>query len=334
MLQKLLNECTFKLTITPVDPLLIKSGDVTVGGADMTPVRTWRNGKQEIFLPGSSLKGVVRSHAERVVRTIKDGIVCMPYKDVEKEQGCPVAKDYEHVFCGNKFKLRRGKPLNEELSNEQVYSNSCPACRLFGSTDFIGRIAISDAYLKEGSEPAIERRDGVGIDRFTGGAAHRAKFELEVVSSGIFETTVHLRNFEIWQLGMVAVVLQDFREELIRIGSGKSRGLGKVRGEISEFKIAFLKSSKAEEMPENEIWGLGKFLAGEQENYGTTPDDVLTLDVSLQHETNGIRVVLPLEGETLNRVLKKATTAFIEKMNIWSVPETMRFSHVKRDYKD
>ena len=328
MLQKLLNECTFKLTITPVDPLLIKSGDVTVGGAEMTPVRTWRNGKQEVFLPGSSLKGVFRSHAERVVRTIKAGIVCMPYQDVKREQWRPIAKDYEHVFCGNKFKLRRGKLLNEELSNEQVYSESCPACRLFGSTDFIGRIAISDAYLKDGEAPSIERRDGVGIDRFTGGAARGAKFELEVVSNSKFETTTHLRNFEIWQLGMVAVILQDFQDELIRIGSGKSRGLGKVHGEVSDVKISFIKSPLLASMPKTEIWGLGRFLGNGE--YGTDPEDVLKLNTELHLQENGIRVLFPLEGDVLQEVLKEAAAVFSQKMAAWQMPETMTFVYIEK----
>ena len=74
--------------------------------------------------------------------------------------------------------LQRGNP-KENLSNEQAYHDSCPVCRLFGSTSFIGRVAISDAYLA--CSQKTEQRDGVGIDRFTGGAAGQAKFDLEVV---------------------------------------------------------------------------------------------------------------------------------------------------------
>src|SRR5205814_1300265 len=116
---------------------------------------------------------------------------------------------------------------------EFAYANSCPTCRLFGSTSFTGRIAIGDAYLT--SKAATELRDGVGIDRLTGGASHGAKFELEVVSTGvIFETDIHLRNFEIWQLGMLFIVIQDMEDELIHLGSGRSRGLGKVTATISD----------------------------------------------------------------------------------------------------
>jgi len=332
MLKKLFNECTFKLILTPVDPILVKSGYATISGPDMSPVTTWRNGEFQVFLPGSSLKGVFRSHAERVIRTIKEGIVCIPYQRVEQDHRGPKAKNYDDVFCGNKFQLRRGRLYKEDLSNETIYRESCPACRLFGSTDFIGRIAISDAYLQEDSPVSVERRDGVGIDRFTGGAAHRAKFELEVVSRGIFETTIRLRNFEIWQLGMIAVILQDLRDNLFQIGSGKSRGLGTVHGEVSEFTIMFLKSPVAEAMPAGELWGLGKFLEEAEEDYGTDENDVLKLTSPLQRDSdsNEVRILLPLEQERLQHVLKRAAEVFIEKMKGWAVPETMRFSHVKR----
>src|SRR5436853_7417375 len=120
-----------------------------------------------------------------------------------------------------------------EEKTDQVYAASCPTCRLFGSTGFIGRVAIGDAYLV--SKDVRERRDGVGIDRLTGGASHGAKFELEVVSTGtVFETDVHLRNFDIWQLGMLFIVIQDMEDELIHLGSGRSRGLGKVTATISD----------------------------------------------------------------------------------------------------
>ena len=85
--------------------------------------------------------------------------------------------------------------------------------------------------LLKDSQQKTEQRDGIGIDRFTGGAASGAKFDLEVVSSGVkFETRIHMRNFEVWQLGMLMLIVQDLGDSLIRIGSGRSRGLGNVEG--------------------------------------------------------------------------------------------------------
>src|SRR5260370_33392667 len=78
MLKTLVNEAHLRLNITTLGPLLIKSGYATVIGADMAPVLTYRNGQQEVYLPGSSLKGVFRSHIEKVVNRIKPRVACNP----------------------------------------------------------------------------------------------------------------------------------------------------------------------------------------------------------------------------------------------------------------
>ena len=66
-------EGTLHFSITPDGPILIKAGDT--GGADPTLpdmefVRTRRRGSAEVYLPGSSLKGVIRAHCERICRSL------------------------------------------------------------------------------------------------------------------------------------------------------------------------------------------------------------------------------------------------------------------------
>src|SRR5690349_21061822 len=82
MLKRLVNEATFTLKITTTGPLLIRTGVATVSGPDMSPVRTFRNGTWEVYIPGSSLKGVVRSHAEKIVRTLRNNVCCDPFAKV------------------------------------------------------------------------------------------------------------------------------------------------------------------------------------------------------------------------------------------------------------
>ncbi|MBM4428806.1 MAG: hypothetical protein FJ026_00475 [Chloroflexi bacterium] len=244
MLKQLVNECLIDLHIVPEGPILIKSGVATISGPDMAFVRVWRNGRQEVYLPGSSLKGVLRSHAERITRTLNLAAACDPF-----------AKEGPAMFCGNCFeKIKHGKrDIPEQLKpyelpdptqepdqlNRKVYADSCPICRLFGSTWYAGRLATADAYAV-GTPPAPQPRDGVGIDRFTGGSAPGVKFDLEVVTEGRFKTTLHLRNFELWQLGLVAFLREDLKDGLLRIGASKSRGLGKVRGEVQEVRLYYL----------------------------------------------------------------------------------------------
>jgi CRISPR-associated RAMP protein (TIGR02581 family) len=333
MLKKLMNEAYFTLRITTTGPLLIRSGRATVSGPDMTPVLTFHNGRQEVFLPGSSLKGVFRSHIEKVVCTLRSQVVCYPFAGNEdKEADLKKRQQDYRDSCGAVFtQLAKESIQNRTKIDEDtefVYTNSCPTCRLFGSTGFIGRIAIGDAYLA--SKATTEQRDGVGIDRLTGGASHGAKFELEVVSTGVsFETDIHVRNFEIWQLGMLFVVLQDMTDELIRIGSGRSRGLGQITAQISEQEHngrpgGFITSSMRgnDELP-NELWGLGRWL--NNESYGTRTDDKVSLPLPVERSTRGIRSMRAFTGDGLNALRDAAINEFVKRIQDWSEPRIPLF---------
>lgn len=358
MLKKIINEAFFTVRITTTGPLLIKSGRDTVSGPGMSPVLTFRNEQQQVFIPGSSLKGVFRSHVERVAGSLKTRVICYPFsveadKEVDRDQR---KRDYRES-CGEMFnkiarndeggkKKERSKRLDER--KDIVYAASCPICRLFGSTSFIGRVAINDAYLADDTKEAKELRDGVGIDRLTGGASHSAKFELEVVSTGVaFETDIHLRNFELWQLGMLFVVLQDMKDELIPLGSGRSRGLGKVKAEIVQqdrpnrlggVVIRTIRGTNLSE-PDDQLWGLGKWLddadnkALENDRllglsfpgdggYGTWRDDFITLESPLKHEPNDIRLRRVFKDTTLTNLYTETMKHFVRRMQNWpTLPE-------------
>jgi CRISPR-associated RAMP protein (TIGR02581 family) len=335
MLKKLVNEAYFTLRITTTGPVLIKSGRATISGPDMTPVLTFRNGQQEVFLPGSSLKGVFRSHVEKIVCSLKPHVVCYPFSGSEEKEAdlAQRRRDYRDS-CGAIFtQLVKDKRDELDARTEYIYANSCPTCRLFGSTGFIGRLAISDAYLA--SRSVTEQRDGVGIDRLTGGASHGAKFELEVVSTGVvFETDIHLRNFEIWQLGMLFAVLQDMKDELIRIGSGRSRGLGQITAQISDqgrhgrpggFVTSSMRGQIGSQEPVEELWGMGCWLGDQHSSYGTWQDDRLRLKEPVEKKSSGIRTLRVFEGEDLTNLQNAAIEEFIKRMQNWPEPKIPMF---------
>src|SRR5205823_3816293 len=170
------------------------------------PVMTARGGGAgEPYLPGSSLKGVVRSHAERIARTVTEGQpgaplgACNPFK-TGREQ-----REDRDAACGSRLEAPREQ--RRPIDPVTAYRESCPICKLFGSTALLGRFAAPDAYLVPGCRPTIEQRDGVGIDRVTGGSSSSAKFDMQVVVGARFETTLRLSNFELWQLGLAGIVL-------------------------------------------------------------------------------------------------------------------------------
>ena len=256
MLRKWLCQADITVQLQPIDPILIKSGYATLRGPDMVPVETLRDGKQTFFFPGSSLKGVLRSHFERIARTLQPRSVCIPYYDPKKENefNVPVPEEQQSYGCGF-----RTPGDGRRDSSATAYYESCAACRLFGSLRFAGRFSIGDAYpLPEPApQPKPGQRNGVGIDRFTGGTVRGVLFDLVVVEGGVFETAIRVTNFELWQLAAVNFLLQDLHDEMITLGSGRSRGLGRVKGEVTRYALSYIR-------PQTTVTGLAE-LATEQE---------------------------------------------------------------------
>ena len=281
MFKRLVNECKIELTLRPQGAMLIKSGLAQISGVDMAWVRVFRNGQDEVYLPGSSLKGTIRSHAERIARTMNEHAACDPFAGHRD-------KDKPHS-CGTALELYQKREKKTELTMREAYRLSCPICKLFGNTQMMGRLATEDAYVKEGTNPpSPQQRDGVGIDRFTGGAARGAKFELEVITEGEFHTTLHLTNFELWQLGLLGFVLHDLKDGLVRFGSGKSRGLGKVAATVDTIQLQYVGSpTRLAENGRVHLLGVGALYDRAPEEYGIQSDDHLQVDA------NGIRIVEP-----------------------------------------
>ena len=236
MLRKWLCQADVSIEIEPVDPVLVKSGYTSLDGTDMAPVSTFLNGRRVYYFPGTSLKGVLRSHFERIARTLQSGSVCIPYYDPKKNIRVPVEAEKESHGCSY-------RSSGENDVSSAAYADSCAACRLFGSLKFAGRFSIGDAYPLPDHEPIVESRNGVGIDRFTGGTVGGVLFDLQALVGGRFAAKIRLANFELWQLASLKLLLDDLADELITVGSGRSRGLGSVRGGVTGFRLTYLRTA-------------------------------------------------------------------------------------------
>jgi CRISPR-associated RAMP protein (TIGR02581 family) len=281
MLKKLLNQATIELTFEAQGPLLIKSG--VEGGADpsVPDMRFVRSGGQ-VYLPGSSLKGVFRSYAEKIARTV-GARCCNPFDNDDKSPAC---------FCGKK--------LEKQGSGSVVYKQSCFICCVFGSTAAASRIKFNDAYPPNGQNPQTETRTGVAIDRVLGSVAH-GPFDFEVVTNAKFTTSIALRNFELWQLGLLALALRDLAEGLIPIGFGKSRGLGEVKATVDKFSVRYVGQSDASPAnPTQTLYGIGALAATERTAYGLQENDTITLENAGEtdaEEMLGVRVTFNAEAQ-------------------------------------
>jgi CRISPR-associated protein Csm3 len=187
------------------------------------------------YIPGSSLRGAIRSELERMIPELGLGLrSCTLFLKDDSDGACLTASEKLH---------KELRDLSEQLGEGETHEDReakaarfleehlCDLCKLFGSPLYASRLAIEDCL------PATEQllttvRDGVGIDRDTGAARENVKFNYEVLETGRerpkFRLRVQAENLAEtdWKLlDLVAFVL----EEGFFVGGKRAAGLGRVR---------------------------------------------------------------------------------------------------------
>ena len=279
-----INSMRLNITLQPVSPLLVKSGGISPNPLlpDMQFVRTRINNVDTIYIPGSSLKGTFRSSLERTLRGINNAWAC----------------DLQDNSCAKKMDGAKKEP-EEEMKSHDIYKNSCKACKMFGSTKLKGRVTIQDAYPVD--EIETETRYGVSISRLTQGVAH-GPFETEVAISGTFKTQILLENFEIWQLGGIALVVNGLNIGMIRVGFGKNRGFGQVSLTIEDIEYSFMGS-----LDNDAIGGIGVLVDDEtKKKYGLRSDDEISSIESEKSEPRLLEIVRQYNSQQWNEIAQKS----------------------------
>jgi CRISPR/Cas system CSM-associated protein Csm3 (group 7 of RAMP superfamily) len=158
----------------------------------------------------------MRSHAERLL--LSEGVAITPTFDEKARQ---------------RFK--------QDTPGAVAYSGTCPLGRTFGTLAVKGRIGVTDhtpgGHELPGSDArraeidranAVEQRNAAAIDRLLGSAKGKALFDQEVVVQGRFDGRIVFRNFQLYQLALILLVLRDIDDGFVQIGSGTTRGNGWV----------------------------------------------------------------------------------------------------------
>ncbi len=157
-----------------------------------------RNGRP--YLPGSHVKGVVRTEAERIWFGRSGKRLC-------------------YITGGNGEKIRDCDDPN---------TCECPVCRVFGVTEqekkgkyTEAKIRFTDFYLtgKESERPHVR------IDRKTGSKGERALYSERTVSrGGSFRGFIIIRDLNDKEEGLLEGALHSASD--YGFGGGRSRGLG------------------------------------------------------------------------------------------------------------
>lgn len=205
-----------------LSPVMVKAGRDGVE-ADMLPLMSGVEGAKGAagsiapVLPGSSVKGVLRAQARRILHTIFD-------------------------------------PDGENASEKPEYLDLLDV--LFGSMEWAGRLSVDDVYyrpeapvspgawLKEDANAlnaVTERHQYVAIDRFTGGASEGALYSARPVKRDEGEResgwepirlALDLSNFpaaeERAALALLKLLIRDLEDGYVSIGFGSRRGMGEI----------------------------------------------------------------------------------------------------------
>ncbi len=212
MFREMKNEAKLTVLLHTKSPLTIRSRqgkrlDPTL--LDMQCIKSRYHGEDTVIIPGSSLKGVVRSRYEKIISLF--GGACCDIFDSKSR-------------CNGEINGKTDQPYGER--GRYVYGYVCPACKLFGCLNLASRIFIADAYPVGAC--TLGERTGVGINRITGAAQNSALYDFEVVEDGTFQAEITLKNYELYQVALLLYVLKDLDEGYVSLGAAGTRGNGRM----------------------------------------------------------------------------------------------------------
>lgn len=198
----------------------------------------------QFYIPGSSLRGALRSMVERIAYTLGKN-TCLLF-DGNSSTTCVTAKP-ELIEDRKKEIEQRGGEWNEsEILNFLKDGHICDTCKVFGSTHFASKIKITDLYpiQVDNNNPQGVIRYGVGIDRDTETTSQGALFEIEVLEREYkfdFELIAeNLSGKEEW--GLLCIGLWEMMRDkenggAFYIGANSASGLG--RCQLTDLKIRY-----------------------------------------------------------------------------------------------
>jgi CRISPR/Cas system CSM-associated protein Csm3 (group 7 of RAMP superfamily) len=185
------SRATFEFALAIDGTMLIRAPGTAADDPDA--VHLTEQGHQ--LLSGTSLAGVLRSHAGRILNTLQDlGLL----KDT--------AVTVEALF---------GSWPTQGASDKALQAS---------------RVLVTEAQV---CDNRLYRQSRVKIDRFTGGAIDQALFEEQPCVGGSVAVQVDILDPTPAEIGLMALVARDLCEGLLPLGGGAAVGRGVLKGNAS-----------------------------------------------------------------------------------------------------
>lgn len=239
----------------PRDPVMVKAEGDGIA-IDMLPLVSQVDSGVRFVIPGSSIKGVLRAHAERIVRTVCQ--IDISKEDLKFDQQLQVS--LVDVLFGSAEK-NLGKSNNgKSKSNGQIGMLSIDDCYatiqmseatwsdVENATEMskdlknkLQKVVGGNGNPYEKLQPAMH----VAVDRWTGGAADGMLYsvlepigvEWEAIGLQVDLARLNKYHPDLVQpaIALLLFVLRDFADRKIPIGYGTNRGMGTVA--VTDMKL-------------------------------------------------------------------------------------------------
>ena len=212
--EKFINRVVINAKLVAVTPLYIGARTDSIMPSDVNGSFV-KDVYGRPYIPGSSLKGVLRAFLTSVMEE-------PTISDVEKEFG---------------RKEKRDKFDNPEKLAKAIACLSTPVEMLFGSTVMAGKVKIADAMpVDERITPDI--RNGVAIERDTHTAYGGALFNTETMPSGTsFRFIASAENLVSEEAFLFGKLIEYFADGNITVGGRSRAGLGNIELRDVDIKI-------------------------------------------------------------------------------------------------
>jgi CRISPR/Cas system CSM-associated protein Csm3 (group 7 of RAMP superfamily) len=208
-------------TFNLVGSLLIRSGQDSTGRApDVVHLKSHRPDKtdSEPVLSGTSLAGVLRHRAERIVNTLKNTTTI-----IDENTTTIIDEMFGPDFSKDKTKQAKASRL---IVQEKVIKNA---------TDLV--------------------QNRIAIDRFTGGAYHGALFDEQPIFGGkntCVTIEIELRKPEKYEIGLLLLLLKDLWTQDLPVGGESSIGRGRLQGRNAT--LTWYQWDKEKSLKQEETW--------------------------------------------------------------------------------
>ena len=197
--------------------------------------------KGQPILPGSSLKGKLRSTCEVLSHAL--GLSACMLNHAASGVSCTSDINYYSRVLRQTYQEALGQGLQARL--KWIDDNTCDVCKLFGSAVQTSRLRLSDGKLKAWAS-VMQVRDGVVIDRDSRTAVDNLKYDYEVVPpDSRFELRIDLENPTDSDLALLGAALFEWCAGS-SIGGFTSRGLGRFH--LKDVKVSGVDMKDSEQL--------------------------------------------------------------------------------------